>query len=102
VLVLSGTDIPNFGLEPGESLHHELELLVEAGISPLNVIKIATRNGAHALGILNKVGTIENGKEADIIVLVANPIDNISNIKKIEAIINNGKLFDREKTLSNG
>jgi imidazolonepropionase-like amidohydrolase len=102
VEVLSGTDIPNFGLEPGESLHHELELLVEAGISPLNVIKIATRNGADALGILNKVGTIENGKEADMIVLVANPIDNISNIKKIEAIINNGKLFDREKTLSNG
>ena len=64
VELLSGTDIPNFGLIPGESLHHELELLVQAGISPLDVIKIATRNGADALGILNKTGTIENGKEA--------------------------------------
>jgi imidazolonepropionase-like amidohydrolase len=48
----------------------------------LDVIKIATRNGADALGILNKVGTIENGKEVDMIVLAANPIDNISNTKK--------------------
>lgn len=97
VEVLSGTDIPNFGLVSGESLHHELELLVEAGISPLSVIKIATRNGADAPGILDKVGTIEPGKEADMIVVEANPVDNISNTKKIEAIINDGKFVDREK-----
>jgi imidazolonepropionase-like amidohydrolase len=101
VEVLSGTDIPNFGLVPGESLHHELELLVEAGISPLDVIKIAARNGADALGILDKVGTIEHGKEADMIVLRASPIYNISNTKKIEAIIDDGKLVDREKILLN-
>ncbi|HEY6885165.1 MAG TPA: amidohydrolase family protein [Nitrososphaeraceae archaeon] len=101
VQILSGTDIPNFGLIPGESLHHELELLAEAGINPLDVIKIATRNGANALGILNKTGTIENGKEADMIILGANPIDNISNTKKIEAIINDGKLVDRDKILLN-
>jgi imidazolonepropionase-like amidohydrolase len=99
VEILSGTDIPNLGLIPGESLHRELELLVEAGISPLDVIKIATRNGADALGILNKVGTIEPGKEADMIVLTANPVTNISNTKKIEAIINEGKFVDREKIL---
>jgi imidazolonepropionase-like amidohydrolase len=63
----------------------------------LDVIKIATRNGADALRILNKVGTIENGKEADMIVLAANPIDNISNTNMIEAIINDGKLVDRQK-----
>jgi imidazolonepropionase-like amidohydrolase len=57
VTIMSGTDIPNFGLIPGISLHHELELLVKAGINPLNVIKIATRNGADALGILDDVGT---------------------------------------------
>jgi imidazolonepropionase-like amidohydrolase len=101
VEVLSGTDIPNFGLVPGESLHHELELLVEAGISPLDVIKIAARNGADALGILDKVGTIEHGKEADMIVLRASPIYDISNTKKIEAIIDDGKLVDREKILLN-
>jgi imidazolonepropionase-like amidohydrolase len=101
VQILSGTDIPNFGLIPGKSLHHELELLVEAGINPLDVIKIATRNGANALGILNKTGTIENGKEADMIVLAANPIDNISNTKKIDAIIHDGKLVDRDRILLN-
>jgi imidazolonepropionase-like amidohydrolase len=101
VELLSGTDIPNFGLVPGESLHHELELLVETGISPLDVIKIATRNGAEALGILNKVGTIENGKEADMIVIATNPIDNISNTKKIDAIINDGKLVNRKEILLN-
>ena len=76
-------------------------MLVEAGINPLDVIKIATRNGVNALGILNKIGTIENGKEADMIILRANPIDNISNTKKIEAIINDGKLVDRDKILLN-
>jgi imidazolonepropionase-like amidohydrolase len=68
VTILSGTDIPNFDLVPGASLHHELELLVEAGIPPLEVIKIATRNGAQALGIEEDVGTIEPGKQADMII----------------------------------
>jgi len=95
VPILSGTDIPNFDLVPGASLHHELELLVEAGIPPLEVIKIATRNGAQALGIEEEVGTIESGKQADMIVLSENPLDDISNTKKIEAVINNGQLVDR-------
>ena len=80
---------------PGASLHHELELLVEAGIPPLEVIKIATRNGAQALGIEKDVGTIEPGKEADMIILSDNPVDSISNIKKIEAVINNGHFIKR-------
>jgi len=67
----------------------------------LDVIKIATRNGADAIGILNKVGTIEPGKEADMIVLTANPVTSISNTEKIEAIIYNGKFVDREKILLN-
>jgi imidazolonepropionase-like amidohydrolase len=74
VTIMSGTDIPNFGLIPGISLHHELELLVKAGINPLNVINIATSNGAEALGILDDVGTIEAGKQADMIILNTNPI----------------------------
>jgi imidazolonepropionase-like amidohydrolase len=94
VTILSGTDIPNFDLVPGASLHHELEILVEAGIPPLEVIKIATRNGAQALGIEEDVGTIEPGKQADMIVLSENPLDDISNTKKIEAVINNGQLIE--------
>jgi imidazolonepropionase-like amidohydrolase len=61
----------------------------------LEVIKIATRNGAQALGIEEDVGTIESGKQADMIVLSDNPVEEINNTKKIEAVINNGQLIER-------
>ena len=96
VTIMSGTDIPNFGLIPGTSLHHELELLVKAGINPLNVIKIATSNAAEALGILDDVGTIEDGKQADMIILNANPIRNIRNIGAIEGVIEDGQVFNHK------
>ena len=96
VTIMSGTDIPNFGFIPGVSLHHELELLVKAGINPLNVIKIATSNGADALGILDDVGTIEAGKQADMIILNANPIINIRNIGAIEGVIEDGQFFNHK------
>ena len=91
VTILSGTDIPNFDLIPGASLHHELEILVEADIPPLEVIKIATKNGAQALGIEEDVGTIEPGKQADMIILSDYPVDAISNTRKIEAVISDGQ-----------
>jgi imidazolonepropionase-like amidohydrolase len=96
VTIMSGTDIPNLGLIPGISLHHELELLVKSGINPLNVIKIATGNGAEALGILDDVGTIESGKQADMIILNANPIRNIRNIGAIEGVIEDGQFFNHK------
>ena len=94
IQILSGTDIPNFGLVPGASLHHELELLAEAGIRPLEVIEIATNNGAKALGIDDITGTIQSGKQADMIVLSANPVQNISNTQEIEAVIVDGRFAD--------
>ena len=94
VKILSGTDIPNFELVPGESLHHELELLVEAGINTSDVIKIATKNGAEALDLMNQTGTIEPGKQADILILSANPVEDIENTKRIEAVISNGRIIE--------
>ena len=93
VKILSGSDLPNFGLVPGESLHHELDLLVEAGISPRDVIKIATRNGAEALNLINQTGTIEPGKQADILILSANPAEDIENTNRIDSVISNGKFM---------
>ena len=90
VKILSGTDIPNFGLLSGQSLHHELELLYEAGINSSDVLRIATVNGAQAIGISDKVGTVQAGKEANMIVLASNPLVNISNTKKIEEVIYEG------------
>lgn len=88
--------IPNFQLIAGESLHHELELLVEAGISESEVIKIATRNGAESLGILNQTGTIDKGKQADMVVLSSNPLKEISNTKEIEAVVSDGKIIGKD------
>ncbi|MDQ3848105.1 MAG: amidohydrolase family protein, partial [Thermoproteota archaeon] len=96
VQILSGSDIPNFGLIPGASLHNELVLLAEAGIKPLEVIEIATKNGATALDIDDKVGTIQPNKQADLIILSSNPLQDISNTKKIEAVISDGRLVDME------
>jgi imidazolonepropionase-like amidohydrolase len=98
VQILSGSDIPNFGLVPGASLHNELELLVEAGIKPLEVTEIATNNGATALGIDDRVGTIQPGKEADMIILSANPIENISNTKEIEAVLVDGRFANMDNS----
>ena len=95
VQILSGTDIPNFKLVPGKSLHHELELLAEAGIKPMDIIKIATNNGAKALSIINQTGTIEAHKQADILILSANPIEDIENIGKIDAVISNGRIIEK-------
>ena len=67
---------------------------IEANTAPakLGWVAIATANGAQALGILDKVGTIQAGKEANMVILASNPMVNISNTKKIEAVINEGKL----------
>ena len=99
VKLLSGTDITNFNLPAGKSLHHELELLVDAGIPTSDVIQIATKNGAQSMGILNSTGTIEKGKQADMLVLLSNPIKNISNTQNIQMVINNGKVIDKNKLL---
>jgi len=95
VQILSGTDIPNLKLVPGKSLHHELELLAEAGIKPMDIIKIATKNGAKALSITNQTGTIEPDKQADILILSANPIEDIKNIGKIDAVISNSRIIEK-------
>jgi imidazolonepropionase-like amidohydrolase len=94
VLLTAGTDYMNPWMTPGVAFHRELELLVSAGIPPQEVLQIATRNGAKALGILEQTGTIEVGKEADLVVLAANPIESISNTRKIKSVFVNGTEYD--------
>ena len=78
----------------------ELELLVNAGIPVLEVIKIATRNGAEALKILDEVGTIEVGKQADLVILNSNPVEGIKNIRNLEFVIKKGDIFYPANLLS--
>jgi imidazolonepropionase-like amidohydrolase len=91
VFLVTGTDANNPWVPPGSSIHRELELLVSAGIPPLAVLRMASRNGAEALGILDQVGTIEPGKRADLVLLDADPSVNIGNTRKIRWVMKDGR-----------
>ncbi len=86
VTLAVGTDVGNSWMTPGVVYHHELGLYQEAGISPLEILTMATRNGAEALGILDEVGTIAVGKRADLVVLREDPSRDIRNTRSLEAI----------------
>ena len=92
VLVTVGTDANNPWTVPGASYARELELLVAAGIPALQVLRLATHNGAEALGILDRVGTIAEGKRADLVLLDANPLADIGNTRHIAMVISNGRV----------
>jgi imidazolonepropionase-like amidohydrolase len=100
VKFLAGTDTGSFGSSypiAGFSLHDELALFVQAGLSPLEALQTATLNPAKFLGLEKSTGTIEEGKLADLVLLDANPLDDINNTKKIAAVVANGKYLPREK-----
>lgn len=93
VKLLAGTDLASNFLMPGFSLHDELSLMVEAGLSPLAALQTATINPARFLQRDKDLGTVEKGKLADLVLLDDNPLDNINNTRKIYAVIVNGKLL---------
>jgi imidazolonepropionase-like amidohydrolase len=100
VRILAGTDSPAPYVFPGSGLHDELQLLVEAGLTPLETLQAATKSPAEFLHTSKDSGTVEKGKFADLLLLDANPLDDIRNTRKIRAIILRGKLLDRA-TLDN-
>lgn len=93
--ILAGTDVLNPFCFPGFSLHDELALLVEAGFSPKEALRAATLNPATFMGATDSLGTVETGKRADLVLLDANPLDNIRNTNKISAVVLNGRLYNR-------
>lgn len=95
VRLLAGTDTANPYCFPGFSLHDELGLLVEAGLTPMEALQAATYNAAEFLGQLDSLGAVETGKTADLVLLEANPLEDISNTKKIEAVVVGGKYYSR-------
>jgi len=97
VKLLAGTDIFGDRCFPAVSLHWELEYFVQAGIPPLEVLRIATQDAAAALGAEGELGSIEPGKLADIVLLDANPLENIRNTQSIWRTIKGGWVFDPEK-----
>lgn len=95
VLLLAATDVGIPMLVPGVSLHEELGLLVEAGLTPLDALRTATINPAKVLGKLDSMGTIEVGKLADFVLLDANPLADIANTQRIRAVVADGRLYRR-------
>ena len=89
--LLAGTD--TYG--PGLDLQDELELLVRAGLSPMEALQAATYNAAKCLGLLDSMGTVERGKVADLVLLDSNPLKDIGNTRKIAAVVVGGKIFDK-------
>ena len=86
-----GTDVGMPWITPGVSFHREMELLVEAGIAPADVLVLATRNGAEAMQVDDERGTIQPGKLADLVVLRDSPLEAISNTRSIEAVYKGGQ-----------
>jgi len=91
--LLTGTDGAN-NSAPGSGVHHEMEILAEAGLTPMQVIQATTKWTAEATKAANQLGTIQEGKLADMLIVNADPLQDIQNLKRISNVIFNGKVLD--------
>jgi Amidohydrolase family len=94
VELLVGTDAPFPFCPPGFSFHQELELMVASGIPPAAVLVAATKNNARAINLASEIGEIAPGRRADLVLLDANPLEDIRNTRKITAVVRGGLLCD--------
>lgn len=95
VRILAGTDAPMPQVYPGFALHKELELLVEAGLSPAEALRAATIWPAEFLGLSESAGSIAVGKRADLLLLDGNPLSDITQTQRIHAVVLDGRLLQR-------
>jgi imidazolonepropionase-like amidohydrolase len=95
VPLLVGSDSLDPFVFPGDSFHHELVELVRAGFAPVEALQAATRGAALFLGREKEFGTVEIGRAADLVLLSANPVENIANTRKVWAVVRNGSYYDR-------
>jgi imidazolonepropionase-like amidohydrolase len=91
-----GTDSGGAWRIPGRSLHEGLAEMVRAGLTPMQALQAATLSSARLLGREKEMGSVQPGKVADLVVLDANPIDQIANTRRINAVVVNGRLLDRQ------
>ena len=95
VKLLAGSDLGGIWIVPGASLHQEFAELAEAGLSPLQVLQSSTLNGAEFLGRQASMGTVEEGKNADLVLLDANPLADVANLGKISAVVLQGRYLPK-------
>jgi imidazolonepropionase-like amidohydrolase len=99
-LLMAGSDpVGLFGSVPGFADHREIELLVEAGFTPVQAIQIATLNGAIFLGRQDQIGSISIGKNADLVVIKGDPAAHISDIENVEIVFKDGVGYDTQRLL---
>ncbi|SHG58629.1 amidohydrolase family protein [Ornithinibacillus halophilus] len=99
--VVAGTDTPALLYTyPGMALHRELELFVEIGFTELEALQAATVNAANSIE-LNEIGTIQEGKIADLVILNKNPLEDIKHTRDIDLVVKGGKAYNQEEILSN-
>jgi imidazolonepropionase-like amidohydrolase len=95
VPMMAGTDAMNPWCFPGFSLHDELALLVESGVTPLGALQMATINPAKFMGRMGDLGTVEAGKMANLVLLGGDPLADIRNTTQIQAVWVKGRYFDK-------
>ena len=99
-LLIAGTDpTGGGGVIPGYSDQRQIELLVEAGFTPLEAIRICTLNGATYMGRQNKIGSLAVGKQADVVLLTGDPAAKISDVRNVEIVFKQGIAFDPQKLI---
>jgi hypothetical protein len=99
-LLLAGPDpTGNGGVLPGFGDQREIELLVEAGFTPVEAIHIATENGASYLGQQDRIGTLAPGKQADLVLIKGDPSKNIEEIENVETVFKVGIGYDSKKLI---
>jgi hypothetical protein len=94
VRVVAGTDAGNIGTLHGVALHRELELMAAAGMRPRDIIVAATKNAAVVMGRQDDVGTLEKGKYADLVILNADPLADIKNVRQIFKVMKGGEFVE--------
>jgi hypothetical protein len=100
-LLLAGPDpTGNGGVIPGFGDQRELELLVEAGFTPLEAVKIATLNGATYLGLADRIGSIAPGKDADLFIVKGNPAATINDVENVILVFKDGVGYDSARLLN--
>lgn len=96
VKMMAGDDYGGQWLVPGFGLHQEFDQLAQAGLAPLEILQMATINGAEFIGRTANMGTVEAGKDADLVLLDGNPIDSVQNLHRISAVVRAGSYFSRD------
>ncbi|HEV8365765.1 MAG TPA: amidohydrolase family protein [Gemmatimonadaceae bacterium] len=94
VHIMPGTDAPLRNSPPGFGLHQELAYFIQGGLTPFEALRAATLEPARFFGMLDSLGTVETGRLADLVLLDANPLEDITNARRTSAVLANGRLFD--------